>query len=149
MRNTGKPSEKAFEDAVAAAGKRAWCYRIKDAAAIRGITGRVGQGIDATPSDYILIWNKETFLCEVKSTQHPTLFEFSLLTKGQKGHYPQIEAAGGQYIIFVHRLTTGDWYQIPMYDVAHHTSKSFSWTEMEKYRWPSTVGSQKISRPVL
>lgn len=152
-KNTGKPSEQAFEAAVAAAGKRAWCYRIKDAASIRGITGRLGHGIDATPSDYILVWDGETYFAEVKSTQHETRFEFSLLTRGQTGHYPQIQAAGGRYIIFLHRLTTGQWYMIPMSDVVQHTAttgqKSIPWTDMEKYKCPTTVASLKVSRPVL
>lgn len=152
-KNTGKPSERAFEEAVAATGKEGWCYRIKDAAAIHGIAGRTGHGVDATPADYILVLRGEMSFCEVKSTQHETLFEFSLLTKGQRGHYPQIAAAGGRFIIFLHRLTTGQWYMIPMKSVVEHTRttgrKSITWKEMEEYRWPSTVASLKVSRPVL
>lgn len=138
MKNTGKPTEALFEASITALGKRGYWYRIKDAAAIKGLTGSVGVGVDATPSDYICaVWGL-TFFAEVKSTQHETLFEFGLLKTGQNAHGRRIIAAGGDYLIFVHRLTTGDWYKIPMWVVHDYEAgagrRSITWNEMEKYK---------------
>jgi penicillin-binding protein-related factor A (putative recombinase) len=152
MKNNGKPTEALFEDSIRAAGKEAYAYRIKDAAAIRGITGRVGNGVDATPSDYICAAKGNTFFAEVKSTQDEKRFPFSLLKKGQTSHGKQIVAAGGLYLVFVHRLTTDQWYVLPLNDVFSHEAttgeRSIRWEEMEKYLWPSMVASPKGNRPV-
>lgn len=151
MKNTGKPTEKLFEDSITALGKDGYFYRIKDAAAIRGLTGSIGRAVDATPSDYVVCMLGETFFCEVKSTQHETLFEFSLLKKGQNAHSSRIIAAKGGYRVVIHRLSTDQWYIIPMSVILHHTvitqRKSFTWEELESYRWHSLVATPKGSRP--
>lgn len=138
MKNTGKPSEALFEASITALGKRGYWYRIKDAAAIRGLTGRVGVGMDATPSDYMCVVWGMTFFAEVKSTQHETLFEFGLLKAGQNAHGKRIVAAGGEYWIFIHRLATGDWYKVPMWVVQDFEAgtgrRSMAWNEMERFK---------------
>lgn len=138
MRNTGKPTEALFESSIAALGKQGYFYRIKDAAAVRGLTGRVGVGMDATPADYICAVKGQTFFCEVKSTQHPTLFEFKLLKKGQNAHGTRILAAGGGYLVLIHRLETDDWYLMTMSRIHAHTAdtgrKSLTWDEMRCFQ---------------
>ena len=138
MKNTGKPTEARFEASINALGKRGYFYRIKDAAAIKGLTGSVGQGVDATPSDYICAVNDATFFCEVKSTQHETLFEFKLFRKGQNAHATRIIAAGGNYLVVIHQIHTDDWYVAPKsFFVAHENRtgrKSISWSELEPFR---------------
>ncbi|PZP71753.1 Holliday junction resolvase RecU [Methylorubrum populi] len=138
MKNNGKPTEARFEASINALGKQGYLYRIKDAAAIHGLTGRVGAGVDATPSDYICAVRGKTFFAEVKSTQHETLFEFKLLKKGQNAHGARIVAAGGSYLIFVHRLLTDDWYCVPMALIRQHEAltnrKSMAWTEMGDWK---------------
>lgn len=137
-KNTGKPTEALFEASLDALGKAAYYYRIKDAAAIRGMTGQIGRGVDATPSDYICVVKGKTFFGEVKSTQHPTLFEFKLLKKGQNSHATRILAAGGGYLVVIHRLLTGDWYVVSKDALVRHETmtgrKSMSWDEMESCR---------------
>ncbi|GJE78124.1 Holliday junction resolvase RecU [Methylorubrum suomiense] len=149
MRNTGKPTEALFEASITALGKDGYFYRIKDAAAIKGLTGRVGH-VDATPSDYICAVLGKMFFAEVKSTQHETLFEFKLLKVGQNAHGARITAAGGQYLVFVHRLATGDWYILPMNVIrdyeTNNSRKSMAWTEMEWFEC-TTVKTPAGSRP--
>jgi penicillin-binding protein-related factor A (putative recombinase) len=137
MKNTGKPSEGLFEGHWQRLGKRAYCYRVADAAEVRGRTGRIGL-TRATPSDYIVSTDGETFYAEVKSTQEKTSFPFSLLKKGQKSAAPQIVSAGGGYFVFVHNLTTGTWYRIPwqvIQAVKDLGRSSIPWTELENLKW--------------
>lgn len=149
-KNTGKPTEALFESSINALGKQGYFYRIKDAAAIKGLTGSVGAGVDATPSDYICAVRGKTFFAEVKSTQHDTLFEFKLLKKGQNAHGAQIVAAGGAYWVFIHRMSTGDWYCVSMAWIRLHESKtdrkSMAWTEMGEFKC-STELTPAGSRP--
>jgi penicillin-binding protein-related factor A (putative recombinase) len=138
LRNTGKPSEELFENSILALGKAGYFYRIKDAADIRGITGRVGQGMDATPSDYIVSVHGEVSFAEVKSTNDLTKFPFSLLKKGQKSHGKRIVASGGSYRVYIHRLKTDTWYCIPLrfiHAVQDAGAQSIPWEQMEKYKW--------------
>ncbi len=137
MKNTGKPTEKAFEAAVLALGKGGYFYRIKDAAAIHGLTGKVGH-VDETPSDYIVTAAGVTFYAELKSTQHETSFPFSLLKRGQTAHSTRILAAGGEYWVFVQRLPSEEWFRIPMrliQQVRAAGKSSIPWKDLEPYRW--------------
>jgi hypothetical protein len=71
-KNSGKPSESDFEDILSRLGKRAYCYRIVDAAEVRGRTGRIGF-IRPAPSDYIVTIDGQTSYSEVKSTTDTSL----------------------------------------------------------------------------
>lgn len=138
MRNTGKPTERMFEGSIDALGKQGYYYRIKDAAAIKGLTGRVGTGVDATPSDYICAVKGTTFFCEVKSTQHATLFEFKMLQKGQNAHGKRIIAAGGNYLVMIHRMLTDEWFLVAKKTLVDHETatgrKSITWEELRTFR---------------
>lgn len=150
MKNTGKPTEAMFEASIGALGKDGYFYRIKDAAAIRGLTGRVGQGVDATPSDYICAVKGSTFFCEVKSTQQPANFEFKLLAKGQNAHGKRILAAGGVYLVMIHRMTTDDWYLVPKGHLVAHEDKtgrkSIPWDDLEIFKC-TTDATREGNRP--
>lgn len=149
MKNTGKPTEALFEASITGLGKDGYFYRIKDAAAIKGLTGRVGH-VDATPSDYICAVLGKTFFAEVKSTQHETLFEFKLLKKGQHAHSTRIVAAGGGYLVIIHRMLTDDWYIVPKSVLQRHeqltTRKSMTWAELEGFKC-TTEKTRAGSRP--
>ncbi|MGO7308796.1 hypothetical protein ACCS91_33615 [Rhizobium ruizarguesonis] len=136
-KNTGKPTESLFEGVWQSLGKRAYCYRIADAAEVRGRTGRIGL-TRATPSDYIVSHDGVTFYAEVKSTQEKTSFPFALLKKGQAAAAPQVVSAGGGYFIFARNLNTGTWYRIPwqiVQAVKDLGRSSIPWTELETLKW--------------
>ncbi len=135
-KNNGKPSEDIFEQHWNRLGKLAYCYRVADAAEVRGRTGRIGL-TRATPSDYI-VTHGTTFYAEVKSTLNKTSFPFSLLKKGQSAAAPQVNSAGGEYYVFVHNLTTNQWFRIP-YQVIRAVKElgkeSIPWSELEAFQW--------------
>jgi penicillin-binding protein-related factor A (putative recombinase) len=142
-KNTGKPSETFFENVWLRLGKRAFCYRIADAAEVRGRTGKIGM-TRATPSDYIVTHAGVTFYAEVKSTQEKTSFPFSLLKKGQNAAAPQVVTAGGGYFVFAHNLTTDTWYRIPFEVITAVKAigrSSIPWSEMETLKWTPPLPS--------
>ncbi|MES0183299.1 hypothetical protein NKK48_01120 [Mesorhizobium sp. C386A] len=49
---------------------------------------------------------------EVKSTQDETAFPFSLLRKIPSAMAIMILAAGGEYLVYIHRITTDEWFCI-------------------------------------
>jgi penicillin-binding protein-related factor A (putative recombinase) len=102
-KNTGKPTEQAFEDLFKPAGKRAFLHRLTDASDVFGLTDKAANQA-AQPSDYVVVHDGETFFAEVKSTQNATSFPFSLLKSGQSAAGLQIEGAGGHYLVFVRAL---------------------------------------------
>lgn len=136
-KNTGKTSEKIWELAWTRKGKRAFFYRIADAAEQYGRTKTIGM-TRATPSDYILTFDGITSYCEVKSTQNPTSFPFGLLKKGQTIAAPQVVSAGGEYVVFVHHLPTDTWYRIPyriIQAVKDIGKASIPWNQLENFKW--------------
>ncbi len=137
MKNTGKPSEKIFEQRLALLGKRAYFYRIKDAATIKGLTGKVGN-VGASPSDYFIVLDGKTSFAEVKSTQEKTSFPFSLLKKGQVAHGIQINNAGGNYYVYIHNLNSDKWYRVPfgLIEASRNLGKSsLTWESLQTYVW--------------
>lgn len=137
-KNTGKPSESFFEGVWDAIGKRAYYYRIPDAAELYGRNKKQILNVRPTPSDYVVTYGGSTFYAEVKSTQNKTSFPFSLLKVGQKAAGRQVIAAGGDYFVFAHNLTTDTWYEIPyrvVRAVEEVGSSSIPWTELEPFKW--------------
>lgn len=136
-KNTGKPSEEAFEEHLDRMGKRSYYYRCVDAAEVRGRTGKIGFTRPA-PSDYVVTHNGVTFYAEVKSTQHPTAFQFSLLRTVQSGIAKQVLAAGGGYWVFLHHLPTNIWYRIPyqfIQSVKDLGKSSVPWANLERFQY--------------
>jgi penicillin-binding protein-related factor A (putative recombinase) len=111
-KNTGKPSEKMFEEHLNSFGKRCYWYRFVDAAEVKGRTGAIGS-IRPAPSDYLVVLDGETEFSEVKSTQNTTSFPFSILRRTQSATAGMAIAAGGEYWIYLHDLTRNQWYRIP------------------------------------
>ena len=111
-KNTGKLSEELFEESFSHIGKNAYVYRFVDAAEVRGRTGKIGS-IRPSPADYLVVHSGVTFFAEVKSTQNPTSFPFSLLRITQSAFAKMAITAGGFYFIYLHDLTRNQWYRIP------------------------------------
>ena len=134
-KNTGKTSESIWELAWTRKGKRAYFYRIPDAAEHFGRNKGKILNVRPTPSDYILTCDGDTCYCEVKSTQNPTSFPFSLLKKGQTAAAAQVLSAGGGYFVFVHNLLTDTWYCIPYQVIQDAKKSSMPWKELEQFTW--------------
>jgi len=46
-----------------------------------------------------------------------------------------ILAAGGEYLVYVHRVLTDEWFRIPYQVIKNHSTRSLTWKELENYRW--------------
>lgn len=137
-KNTGKLSEEIWELAWTRKGKRAYFYRIPDAAEHFGRNQGKIMNLRPSPSDYILTTDGQSAFAEVKSTQNPTSFPFNLLKKGQTAAAPQVVSAGGHYLVFVHNLLTDTWYRIPyqiIQAVKDIGKSSIPWNELEQFTW--------------
>jgi penicillin-binding protein-related factor A (putative recombinase) len=137
MKNTGKSSETIFENSHKMLGKKAFVWRIPDAAEIYGRTGG-GRFNRSMPCDYLITVSGKTEYAEVKSTQNLTSFPFNLLKKDQIASAAMIVAAGGSYFIYVHHLISDRWYRIPfaLVQAARELgSSSIKWPELEEYSW--------------
>lgn len=136
MKNTGRPSEKAFEDHFKRSGKECFLHRFVDASEIQGRTGVVGQA-RAQPSDYLVVSAGRTVFVEVKSTTHKTAFAFSLLRKVQSASAIQITTAGGTYYLYIHSLAKSQWYAVPygvITDAKIDGKSSIKWEDLEPWR---------------
>lgn len=136
-RNTGKPSETEFQNHWRRLGKRAFCFRLADAAEISGRAGKV-VAARAQPSDYIVTFDGVTTFAEVKSTIDPLKFPFSLLKPAQIAFATFTVAAKGEYPVYVHSLHLGRWFRVP-YQLILETraagKASLPWTALEPYSW--------------
>ena len=134
MKNTGKKSEKIFDDVWKRFGKQAKCIKFMDSAEASGRAGKI-VGLRSQPADRIVVFKGHTFFAEVKSTWDEARFNFSLLRKTQSEAAAAVEAAGGDYYVFIHSLAHGPWYQVPYRVIRNHTRRSFTWDELEPYKW--------------
>jgi penicillin-binding protein-related factor A (putative recombinase) len=136
VKNTGKKSEHLFDEAFARLGKRAFVFAFTDASEARGVNKK-HVTIKAQPSDRVVTLDGETFYAEIKSTTHPTRFDFSLLRTSQGSFARMIEAAGGTYKVFIHSLTSNEWFVVP-YKMIRATklagTSSFQFSELESHR---------------
>ncbi|WP_419902161.1 hypothetical protein [Kiloniella sp.] len=135
-KNTGKPSEKKFQEIYSKLGKRVFVHRVPDNSDTYGRTkGKSVGGVEAQPSDWIVTEDGQMFYAEVKSTQNKTSFPFGMISKSQmRGARKQL-AAGGQYFFFVHSLVTDEWFQIPADLILSTTKSSLKWSELGSYKW--------------
>ena len=111
--------------------------RLVDAAEVRGRTGKIGF-VRAMPSDYVIVVNGITEFAEVKSTQDPTAFRFSLLKTSQGAAAPQVLAAGGNYNVYVHRLVDDTWFKVPfslIQKTKNDGKQSIKWEDLKDYEW--------------
>lgn len=137
-KNTGKPSEKAFTDALKRLGKRAYHHRFVDASEIKGKTGKIAVAASPQPSDYLVVIDGDTHFAEVKSTQSVASFPFSLLNTNQTAAARMILAAGGGYWVYAHSLILNKWFRFP-YSLVTQTKEggkaSIKWSDLSSYEW--------------
>lgn len=133
--NTGKTSEKIWEDYHRRLGKRAFFFRFVDASEIRGRTGKVATSARSQPSDYILTIDGRTEYAEVKSTGSATSFSFSMIRPSQNAAAKQIITAGGEYVIYIHALKRNQWFRVPYNVIQAADGKSLKWEQLQPLEW--------------
>lgn len=136
MRNTGRPSEQAWDDAWKIWGKHAHVFAFVDSAKATGLNNRK-TNTGAQPSDRLLTFKGVTSYAEIKSSVHED-FSFSLLRPTQTAYATGVIAAGGIYDVYFHSLPTNRWFRIP-YQVIRDAKKagrgSLKISELEPYAW--------------
>jgi penicillin-binding protein-related factor A (putative recombinase) len=136
MKNSGKSYEKMFVDHLQKSrGVTHFLHRFTDASDIKGRTGLVTKQ-PKQPSDFISVIDGVTAFTEVKSTQNPSRFSFSLLSPHQHARASQIQRAGGTYIVFVFAIEHSVWFRVPYSIIQqHHDVASLPWLQLEHLQW--------------
>jgi hypothetical protein len=139
MKNSGKDSQKAFEEFIRLLGKSAFLRRVTDMAEIRALNPKVkALKFPAQPADFIATINGWMHYAEVKSSQSPTSFSFGKLEKEQWRCATLQTAAGGDYVFYIHSMALGRWFRVPAClilqrrDAGHNSIK---WSELEDFAW--------------
>jgi len=139
IKNTGKASERAFEQHWASYGKLAHLERRHDMAFVRGLNPELkGIKFPAQPSDYLLSHNGHVYYCEVKSCGNKTSFPFSQFEKEQWKAMMRVTSAGGYYLVFIHNTNTDQWYRVPallILKTDKEGHKSLTWDSLREFRW--------------
>lgn len=128
--NTGKPSEKIFEENVSGL-----VFRLRDKADLVGLNGGKNIAAFGNPSDTILVTTQGAFLAEVKSSVNTTSFSLSCFTPAQKAAIYKLtkRGLGKFYRIYIHSLSTDTWYLITADDfmnVMLTGKKSIKWKDL-------------------
>lgn len=135
-KNTGKPSEDEWQQILRRFGKRVFIHRNTDAADVRGrSSSQVKATVPSQPSDFVVVIDGDCHFAEVKSTIDQRSFKRSSIRTTQLAAARMILAAGGSYIVYVHRLATGDWYKIPIAAILADSRATFKWAELQPYKW--------------
>ena len=133
--NTGKPSQKIFEDILESMGKRAWFHRLTDSAEVNSrVRGPHKVAVKSQPCDYIVVLDGEVFFAEVKSTGDPGGAGLNLKRPSQVAFSRRIEAAGGKYYYFIHNLVADRWYRVTASEFT--TKQGWDSLELRGKMWP-------------
>lgn len=136
MKNTGKSAEQIFDDHWARFGKIASVVKFEDQAALVGLNrGKIVKS-SGKPCDRILTFGGRTVFVEIKSSNNPTSFPFSMIRKGQIGAAIEHTAAGGEYHFFIKSYTTGKWYRVPWPVIAEVRARgrgSIPWSHLTEF----------------
>lgn len=129
----GKKAENFILDYLSSLGKYVYVARFADTYdANKGRWGDPNQKkvmIKRKPCDAMLIYQGDTYFCEVKSTDSPTGLSSSLFSE-QVAERTQIMKAGGSYLYLIYSYTKESWYWIP----ANFLNPTAKWCELEKFK---------------
>ena len=141
-RNTGKDSEKFFEETLKKHYlSKVFIYRITDTAEVRGRATQYAKFNAVTKAqycDYIITCAGDTYMAEVKSTSEKVSFPFSMITTVQWGASKRQVLAEGKYIFYIHNMNTDTWYEVPaqiLHKIEEEGKKSVKWKDLENYIW--------------
>lgn len=134
MKNTGKPSERRFENALRKLyGARVHIQEFYDAAYLHGLNGKPVKAPEQ-PADRLVTLNGTMFYAEIKSIAKGTSFPFGMIKSNQIGAGVLATKAGGSYFFFVHDLQTDVFYKVPaslVVSTQEAGKQSLKWNEME------------------
>jgi len=137
MKNTGKASEKEWEEVMEAKyGKLLNLHDLLDTSNIK--KENLKSFVNPAPADYVVTANHEMFYAEIKSCSSKTSFGFSQFTPSQNACMLKQTNAGGQYWVYIHRLETDEWYRVPaslILKTKHNNIKSLKWKDLSAYSW--------------
>jgi penicillin-binding protein-related factor A (putative recombinase) len=147
MKHVWKDAEEEFEALFAPFGKRAAVERLTDTAYVRGSTGNNKSIKDAQPADYVITFDGWMSFAEVKSTSKEPSFPFSMISRNQWRAARKVTAAKGNYVFFIRRESSREWYAVPAIVLIDHDAQSIKWTEIDHHRFQNTglaveLGSQ-------
>jgi penicillin-binding protein-related factor A (putative recombinase) len=130
--NDGTAAEEAFETLIAADV----LYRFPDQKMLRGLNNGRAVGAFRQPSDYLVTKARETWYCEVKSTQSATSFSFADIQPSQKAMALKQARVGGRYDFIIFSFGLGEWFLMPCQQFAtaiEGGAKSIKFTELQEW----------------
>ena len=134
MRNTGKPSERRFENALRKLyGVRVHIQEFYDAAYLHGLNGKPVKAPDQ-PADRLVTLNGQMFYAEIKSVSKGQSFPFNIIKPNQLSAAVLATKAGGTYLFMVHDLQTDTFYKVPaslVLSTKEAGKQSLKWNQME------------------
>lgn len=144
-KNTGKPSETAFENTLKFIyGKALHIVEFYDAAHLHGLNKRAVM-VPEQPADRLVTANGQTFFAEIKSVLNGTAFPFSMIKSNQLHAARMQVLSGGSYMFMVHNLATDTFYIVPAAEVfatKEAGKESLKWAEMTEWELYETYKSR-------
>lgn len=133
-KNTGKPSENRFENALRKLyGVRVHIQEFYDAAYLHGLNKKPVKAPEQ-PADRLVTLNGQMFYAEIKSVSKGTAFPFSMIKPNQLSAAVLATKAGGTYLFMVHDLQTDTFYKVPaslVLSTKEAGKQSLKWEQME------------------
>ena len=136
MENIGKKAEKFIINYLESLGKYVYVARFADTYdANKGRWGDPTQKktiITRRPCDFMLIYGRDSYFCEVKATTNTKGLTSSLF-KEQVAERTRILKAGGRYLYLIYSAFTKYWYWIEAPDL----DENAMWDQLEPYSVPN------------
>lgn len=92
--------------------------------------------VSAQPADFLVAHGGRIWFAEVKSTHEKVSFPFSALQRSQRQTLTLSVKHGVEYLVYVKREGTGQWYRIPATLIIATIDKgkqSLRWDELENH----------------
>jgi penicillin-binding protein-related factor A (putative recombinase) len=92
--------------------------------------------VSAQPADFLVAHGGRMWFAEVKSTHEKVSFPFSALQRSQRQTLTLSVKHGVEYLVYVKREGTGQWYRIPATLIIATIDKgkqSLRWDELENH----------------
>ena len=138
-RNTGQKSQDHFEAYIRSQGKAYYIHRFEDQKDLYRMNAGKRVKAGQKPGDFLIGWNGQCSLVDVKSTIDPVGFRLTEIRPAQKEAAVALTASLNTYFFFIHSLATNRWYRVDwqfIRDVLEAGRKTIRWEEIEEHRYP-------------